>query len=659
MRARILKTVFLSSVFTAPAYAQDAPFESNAIFLGTLAINSTGGDAINDKDVTSDDLDRKNPADLQELFRSEPTISVGSSIPMSQKVYVNGIEETRLGITIDGARQNNKVFHHAATNLIDPALLKSARVDPGVAPADAGPGALAGTIAFETKDVEDLLDPGATAGGRVKLEYDSNGDVGTASSAVYSRQGGFESLLFLKRAEGDTRQDGAGDDITGSGTNLASGLLKLAYETDEGHRFELSYEQVHDDEARPYRGNIQRLIGGRPVPLTRNYVLDRRNVVLTYTDETPEGWWDPKFQLSFAKTELDLPEEDQSTYGRTQSFSGVFQNTFAVASGTVTTGLDFFRDEGEMDYKSSTNPAWNEHPIEKLRNVGVFGQARLEPLGGLRLTFGARADFRELEGVDGSKHDDSGISGNFAAEYDLTDSVTLSGGYSHVWGGIDLAENFIMNAAWTYPSDGFDSITARNAFIAAELRTGAWVFDAKLFQTDIDNARNASYGGGPALTADVETRGYEVGVAYAWANGSVQLGYANIESDVDGRIADSYSGNYLTMPLGEVITLSAVHDFETLGLRIGGDVEHVLKNTRTYSFASGGSGPALPSYTVANAFVEYTPRQMDNLTFRAEVNNIFDEQYAARATYGQDFAGEVVPLYEPGRALRISAAIRF
>lgn len=675
MRDALLKALALSTAATSPVFAQGTPFESNAIFLGTLTLEGgpqvfgenlgeedgvpLDGGAINDKVISASDIERKNPVDLQELFASVPTISVGSSIPASQKVYVNGVEETRLGVTIDGARQNNKVFHHAATNLIDPALLKSVRVDPGVSPADAGPGALAGTIAFETVDVADLLAPGDDIGGQVKLEYDSNGGTGSLGSAVFGRVNGFEALLFLKHAEGDNRQDGDGDDIIGSGTNLDSGLVKLAYQAPSGDRLEFSYEVVRDDEARPYRGNIGRIIGGRPVPDTRTYELDRRNAVLTYTDETPEGWWDPKVQLSFARTEIDLPEDSQRTYGRTQSFAGVFQNTVAVTGGTITAGVDFFRDEGEMDYVSYTNPAWDENPEETLRNVGIFAQARLDPLDGLRLSFGARADWRELTGVDGSTHKEDGVSGNLAVEYDLTDAITVSGGYSHIWGGIDLAENFIMNNAWAYPADGFDPVTADNAFVAMRAQAGAWTFNAKLFETNIANARTASYGGGPALTTDLDTRGYELGVAYGWQKGFVRLGYANIESDLDGRAADSYAGNYLTMPLGEVVTLAAMHSFDNLGLRIGGDVEHVLENTRTYESTTGGRGPKIPGYTVANVFAEYTPKSMENLVLRAEINNLFDETYAARATYGQEFVGEVEPLFEPGRALRISATMRF
>ena len=43
---------------------------------------------------------------------------------------------------------------------------------------------------------------------------------------------------------------------------------------------------------------------------------------------------------------------------------------------------------------------------------------------------------------------------------------------------------------------------------------------------------------------------------------------------------------------------------------------------------------------------------------RAEVSNLFDKTYADRATYGQEF-GTVTPLYQPGRAIVLSAAARF
>lgn len=39
------------------------------------------------------EIERNNPTSLADVFRGEPGIQVGSSLPMSQKVYVHGVEE--------------------------------------------------------------------------------------------------------------------------------------------------------------------------------------------------------------------------------------------------------------------------------------------------------------------------------------------------------------------------------------------------------------------------------------------------------------------------------------------------------------------------------------------------------------------------------------
>ncbi|XDB00089.1 TonB-dependent receptor [Sulfitobacter sp. LCG007] len=650
-----------ASLMPAAAAAQS---QDDASFLGTIVLSyptipGLGEDDIN---VTSEGIALSNPADLSELFVAEPTIAVGSSIPMSQKVYVQGIEENNLAISIDGARQNNKVFHHNTTTLIDPALLKSVRIEPGVASADAGPGALGGALAYETKDVADLLAMGDTFGGRYKFEYDSNGDIFSNNVTLYGRQGGFEYLGFLKYAEGNLREDGSGADIIGSGTNVLSGLGKVAYETDSGSRFELSYEQVGDDEARPYRANIGEIVGGRPVPLTRPYDLERRNIVFTYSETDPTALWDPTIRLAYSATELLNDESDttaaQKTFGETTSFSGTLSNRFSLTWGEINAGLDFYDDEARIDYDSLTNPAFDENAREKLRNIGVFTQVRMEPTAATRLSFGARADFQDFTGVDGSEQSESGLSANLSGEVDVTEHLTLSAGYAHVWGGLELAENYIMNPAWIYPGGGLQTVTADSFYVAARYDFGNWAVDGKVFGTQIDDARAASYSDGPGLTTDVESRGFEIGVGTAWENGFFRAGFASIDTELNGRAADSFDGNYLTMPMGDFLTFQVAHRLNN-GVLIGGDAQIAFDYDDTYDFVTGGRGPELPGYTVVNTFAEYSPKRMKNLTLRAEINNLFDEDYSSRATYGQEFVGEVVPLKEPGRSLRLSAEIVF
>lgn len=647
----------------ASAWAQDLTtndFSDENVFLGTIFVSAPlNPEAEDGVSITSEALALSNPADLSELFAAEPTLSVGGGIPMAQKLYVNGIEENNLAISIDGARQNNRIFHHNTTTLIDPSLLQAVRIDPGVAPADAGPGALAGALEYETVDVEDLLDEDDNFGGSFKTEYDSNGDVFTNSLTTYARVGRFEALAFARYATGNDRTDGNGNTIIGSTTNLASLLGKLAYESEGGGRFEFSMEQVSDDALRPYRANIGAIIGGRPTPETRSYDLTRTNLSFEYTTINPTAFWDPTLRLSYSGTTLINDELSLSTRayseGETTSLNGEVSNKFELAFGELNAGVDFFTDETFLNYENATTPAWNETAGEELTNIGVFAQLRMEPTANTRLSTGVRGDFQQFTGIDGSEQSTSGLSFNASGEVDVSANLTLSAGYSHVWGGIELAENYILNSAWDYSAADIEDVTSDNFYLAASYDAGWGVLDGKVFSTAIDNSRAASWGGGPALAADVEATGFELGFSRDWNSGFVRIGYANTDTEVNGLNADSYNANYLTIPLGEIVTLQAAHQFNN-GVVIGGDVQHALDFTLTDTAYS--SSVDLAGYTVVNTFVEYRPDNVDGLTVRAEVNNLLDEAYVARATYGQDFAS-VEPNYEEGRSFGLSVEYAF
>lgn len=651
--------------------------------------------------VTSADIARKNPTDVKDLFAGEPGVQVGSSIPLSQKVYVRGVEETNLAVTIDGSAQNNKVFHHNATTYIDPGLLKQARVDPGVAPADAGFGALAGSIAYETKDVADLLGHDRDGyGGIVKGTFNSNGGVFGNAYTVYGKQNGFEALGYFNWADGGRyrsgengprlptqagrpeRPDLRGEKISGTGTELMSGLGKLAYEGLEGHRFEASYERVLDDADRPFRANIGSV--GRPNdPTVRSYRLDRQNAVFNYSRTSQEGWLDPKVVLAYSATKIKTPTFNGGGFylreatGKTSSLNGKAENKFAFDIGNVTAGVDFRHDEAEFRYGTAGAD-------ERMTNVGFYTQARLEPVERARVSFGGRVDHQRFEGVndsDGSDKNHTGVSANVSGEYDLIQNLlTAKAGYSHIWAGIPLAENFIMNPAWVY-RDGTGELratTADNYSTGLVLKHSGFTVEGSIFKTQIENARNARFaeayrvpfetGTVPGATwaPDLDTKGFEIGAGYEWETGFVRVKYAHIDVDLNGRRGDSDTGNYIATPVGDIITISAAHTFTNWNVTIGGDIEIAPKYKRTgvdpFTITTdnprGDRYPAYRAYEIVNAFVEYKPQLKYETTLRFDVKNIFDEAYSSRATYGSEF-DNVTPLFEPGRSVLATATVKF
>jgi hemoglobin/transferrin/lactoferrin receptor protein len=623
--------------------------------------------------IDQQEIDRKKPQDLREVFSGEPQIAVGGAIPSTQKIYINGVDENNLAVTVDGSRQNNKVFHHNGTYLLDPALLKAVSVQAGVAPADAGPGALAGSLGFESKDTIDLLEPGRNFGGFVTGIWDTNSETYTTGVSAFGQQDGFEYLGYINYSNGGNFTAGNGQEMLGTGTDLISGLGKIAYESVEGHRFELSHERVRDDDLRPYRANVYINIGEEPK--TRNYDLNRQNTVFTYTDTSPEGWWDPKIVIAYSKTDLEtevysrrLPVTSGPAEGETSSFNGKVENRFALDMGSVTAGFDFFNDKAVLE---SRFPGFFEFANERATNVGVYAQARLEPFDRARISFGARGDHQWFTGVDDSDWKNAGVSGNISGEYDLVpEFLTVKAGTSHVWGGVPLAENFVQNPLWTY-GDGPEPVTSDNYTAGLEMYYNDFTFEANVFRTNIDDARLPSYNpprGFPATpgntslrSLDLVSKGWEIGGRYDWDAGFVSVKYADINADVDDEPADSEIGRYLTTPLGQIIMIGAGYTFDDWGIEVGGDIEIALKTDRTlvrHKTDPASAKKELPGYEVVNAYVEWTPPSRPNFTLRADALNIFDENYTDRAAYGQDFDG-VDPHYDPGRSFRLSATARF
>jgi len=54
--------------------------------------------------VDAEQLQHYQAADLQDVFESSPEVSVGGGPGVAQKLYLRGLEDTLLNVTIDGAR---------------------------------------------------------------------------------------------------------------------------------------------------------------------------------------------------------------------------------------------------------------------------------------------------------------------------------------------------------------------------------------------------------------------------------------------------------------------------------------------------------------------------------------------------------------------------
>ncbi|WP_417722364.1 TonB-dependent receptor domain-containing protein [Salipiger sp.] len=618
--------------------------EADPVFLGTIRIEGAAAQTLlGNAEITEEELEARNPATVKDVFAGESSVSVSGGAAMAQKVTVNGIEESLLSVTIDGARQNKGAFHHTGNVLLDPSLLKKVEVSEGLAPADAGPGALGGVLAYTTKDARDLLEPGDDFGGILTLGGGTNGSGLRSTLSLFGRQGGFEYLLSGTRHRGDEYDDGDGTTIDGTAAELDDWILKLAFTSETGKRLSFSASQTEDTGPRASQGGFIRSdFAGLTSPARPTTIIDgyarRSSYTLTYTDEQPQGWFAPTVQLSYNEQEVDVG--DQS--GVNTSLSGTVSNRWQLGTGTLTAGLDFFDESAEATEGTSGK--------ETRRNVGLFAQARQDLSDRISVSYGARYDHQRFEGADGSDFEDGGFSLNGAVDVLLSDMLTLNAGVASTWGGYALGEAALVDyrTPWTY--DDFTASRSRAARLGLRYASGPWAISGALFHTEISNITAVLPSGGDrGAQVDMTSRGFDGSISYTGTRGYAKLNYTHANVTLDGSTIGT-TAYYIGRPVGSVVALEAGYDLRD-NWRIGGNAEIALENDAT--------SPDLPGYEVLNLYTSYTPAGFDNLELRLDVKNVFDRTYASRSSDGLDFTGSVVPLTEPGRTIQLTATMRF
>lgn len=619
--------------------AQDA----DPLFLGTLRIDlAAAQNLLGNDEITEEELADRNPSTVKDVFVGESSVSVSGGAAMAQKVMVNGIEESQLAVTIDGARQNKGAFHHTGNVLLDPALLKSVAVSEGLAPADAGHGALGGALAYTTKDAGDLLAPDDTFGGRLSLTTGTNGTGLRSSLALYGVTGGFDWLLSGTLQEGDDYEDGDGDRIDGTGAELSDFMVKLGFTTDTGKRLAFSAFQTEDTGPRASQGGFIRSdFAGLTSPARPTDIIDgyarRSSYTLTYSDTQPQGDFAPYLQLTYNEQEVDVGD----VTGVNKSLSGTAKNEWQLGNGTVTAGMDFFDETAEATEGADG--------AESRFNLGLFAQARQDLTDRISVSYGGRYDFQRFEGADGSDFEEGGASVNAAVDVLLTDGLSLNAGIASTWGGFALGEAALVNYRTDWNYDGFASTRAHSARIGLRYDTGPWAFGGALFHTEInDVSAILPSGGNRGALTDMTSQGFDGSISYTGARGHAKLNYtfADVQLDDDEIATTAY---YFGRPMGHIISLEAGYDLND-EWRIGGNAEVALENKI--------GSLDLPAYEVANVFASYAPTAVEGLEIRLGIDNLFDAIYASRSSDGLDLSA-IEPLNEPGRTFTLTASLQF
>ncbi|AUI84146.1 TonB-dependent receptor [Alteromonas macleodii] len=635
--------------------------------------------------ITAEDIEQFQANDLADVFRESPSVSVGGSVGVAQKIFIRGLEDAYLNVTVDGAQQTSTLFHHIGRVTLDPDLLKQIDVQAGAGEATSGPGAIGGSIRFKTKDAQDLLRGDEQFGGRVKASYFSN--EGTRySGSLYGKLSDSWGLLgYYSTVDRDNFEDGDGNEVLGTAADQDLMFLKASGYIADNQYLSISAEQRDEEGEFSARPNWVVLEGAPLYPseaerdtYVANYRFDHS--ALVFLEATAY-----QTSSSFRGGRFDFLS-DIDTYG----FD--IRNTTDISNHVFTYGIDYRKDEVESG--PGVGPVQN---AEEGSVMGIYAQAHSNITPELLLSYGVRYDdfdFQQQILIDDyygtpvtdepSGLDDNELSFNVGLEYQLTEAWTLGLGYAEAARGKQIGDGFTLDE---YLYDGEDvPVVASDVVpetvtnIEASIEYSANNLNARLsaYESTIDDVLFSGYQGNSVFNniGDLESSGVEFNLAYRWDSVDVYFGFSSVDVELMPR-EDLYSVPYNSIDIngyefvglgnsrGDTWVLGADYTV-TADISVGFNITMVddinidtlhqaLENGWTDSLYSLNKA----DYTLVDIYGEW--EVTNDLRLNLALTNLFDEAYIDHSSVGDysEVFPSVIGPQEAGRDIRLSVTYDF
>ncbi|KMY66217.1 TonB-dependent receptor [Desulfocarbo indianensis] len=607
--------------------------------------------------INTETLRRTLAWDMADIFSTDSSVVIGGGGRFTQRLYLRGVEANNLNISIDGASQGRSLHQHMGDiGLMDTELLKRVEVQTGLR-ADAGPGALGGSIVFETADAQDLLLKDRQVGATVTGGYGSVDESWKGGASAYAVVG--KHVGILAHYSGNDRQNyKVGDDgpeVPNSNGEGQAYLGKVSILDLNGHSLRFSAEGIKNEGLYIWGST------GSDMGYPADTSFDPDHIEIQRHTYTADYRFKPKNSLVDARlnifyNENKVTNDTRATEYHSDKYGGDVRNTFAFKLGPtshrLTLGADI-RDETSTGQLSDGSEKEND-----TSNLGFYLQNRMS-LGALGISFGARLDSYDIN-YGPNNFSGNEFSPNIGATYELLKGLTAFASYGEA-----------VRASGVIPGSWMTSIDSSTPFNITEPETSNQVqgglrymgqglllgddhlrLEGTYFNTRIENRIEAEGRRGVITELkngdDLISEGFELRVAWGLPNFESRLSYTHVSlEDKDGnpvgvirRVAGA-SGDHLVwdnrwQPIDQV----------TLGYTMN----VVFRLTDVPD-----DEPERPGYVVHNIQAVYQPSQIPNLSLNLVVNNLFDLRYSEHTTiYSSTGIVE-----EPGLDVRLGFTYKF
>lgn len=644
----------------------------------TVTANSSVREKVQEDGVYVEDYTPAQQAShLSDFLNVVPGVTVGGTSAVNQRIRIRGLEDSNLKVTIDGARQEGKLFYHMGDLTLDPDLLKQADVAVGNNSVTLGNDAIGGAVAFTTVDAADLLKPGQRIGAKLHAGYASNNDELLTSATVFAAPtDNVDLLAYYGKRDTNSGEDGNGRELF-EDSKSENILLKAGAYIADDHHIGANFSSTEKKGIFPFRPDFPSR-SEPPIPQQ----VKRDTYGLDYTYNPASKLIDVDTNVYQTKTRILRDSEYLTDPGfdfnaQVKTTGAKIQNTSNIATNVGThkliSGIEHYKKESEMErdfVKTGSDEA---------TNTSVYLEDQWQ-MGKFSLTPGVRYDrYKSPDFIAGGKTYDN-VVGALAASYEIAPLTQVFASYTQLFNGPDLSQTiFNSDGDKTYVNNDLKAEEGSNAElgIVKTLRDLTVAGDAlqlsgKYFETNIENYIEFVRSGGtrPGLNCgngqpvgacqgvvnkdeDYKIKGVELAADYKMNNFSMGLSYSRARSKGEdtGYSIPSVTGSSSESGDKYMVNLAyAPTETTDIGWR-STYVASVMPNT-------GENDIEKPSYNVHDIFMNYSPKQVDGLKATLGVYNLFDEAYASHSSRLNPI-DDVTTDFEKGRNIKASLTYQF
>jgi len=640
-RPTILTVAIASALSGQVAWAA----ENESIQLDTVKVT---GNTITPEtnSVTAEQIEKIQANDLQDLFSQSPEVTIGGGPGFAQKLYIRGVEDQLLNITIDGAQQATRQFHHAGRISIEPELLKRVEVNAGAGNALSGPGALGGSVKFTTKDPEDMLNTGDQFGGLVKGMFSSNTDSFKTNTSLFGRlTDDWSAMVSYTQADVDNYEDGNGDEMLGTEADQEYLFAKVVGHLTDSQTLRLSFEKREDEGERSQRPQW-RVAGFNPLYPIES---ERETITLNYTlNPINNPYLDLALTLYDTETEMFQNGRFGPFTGTGESTGFDLRNTSILGMHNVTYGVDYREDKTIADGVS-------ESAKDDSKVKGIYIQDDIYITDALLLSGGMRYDDYELENeFANTQYSEDDVSHNIGLNFHFTENFSAFASYAEAFKG-PLAQDafkvgFTSNAADLKPEK------AENIEFGVAYESISWFGSAKAYRSEIQDVIGVSPSNRNLFDniGDLDSDGYILEVGHRWKSVMARLSYHYNDAEVDGVEANAYDHNGIANTVRDTVIVSMDYQYDPQW-NFGWNARFVKGRDNVESSLGEVDQPG---FGVHDLYVQWTPSTTEDVRIGLALRNVLDKDYLDHSSVA-NYEGILSGYNEPGRDVRLSVAWQF